>query len=204
MSDQGQEDGGLPAETPAPAERKPVVDETADDASEGSGSADVDDDASEASAPADDAVAPLRQTVENLQSRVTELEGRLEDHERHSEREREQLRSQAVAQFAERMLAVRDSLSNVQSLGDLDDEAQHRVDLLAKQFEKQFTAGPVDRIDTDGQFDATRHRMVERVPLSETEGGVADGDVLTEREAGYRIDDRVLRPARVVVAKADE
>jgi molecular chaperone GrpE (heat shock protein) len=101
------------------------------------------------------------------------------------------------------MLTVRDSLANVKSLGDLDEEAQRRVDLLARQFEQQFTAGAVDRIDTDGQFDATVHRMVERVPLSETDGGVADGDILAEREAGYRLDDRVLRPARVVVAKAD-
>jgi molecular chaperone GrpE len=196
MPDQGQEDADLPAETPSPEEQNPVVDETAEAAS-ASNTADGDDAEGEA------AVAPLRQTVEALEARLTALEERLADHERRSERERDQLRSQSVAAFAERMLTVRDSLANVQSLGDLDEEAQRRVDLLARQFEQQFTAGAVDRIDTDGQFDATVHRMVERVPLSETDGGVADGDILAEREAGYRLDDRVLRPARVVVAKAD-
>lgn len=200
MPDQGQDDGGLPAETPPPAEQKPVVDDAAEDEPGEATEGEPDENKSASDA---DTVAPLRQTVETLQSRLTDLEQRLDDHERRSEREREQLRSQSVAEFAERMLTVRDSLANVQSLGDLDEEAQHRIDLLARQFEQQFTAGAVDRIDTDGQFDATVHRMVERVLLSDTDGGIADGDILEEREAGYRLDDRVLRPARVVVAKAE-
>jgi len=196
MPEDGESDRRLPAETPPPSEKKPVVDESAEEPEE-----------PEDEAGKGDAVAPLRSTVEELEARLTELEERLDDHERRSERERDQLARQSVEQFAERMLTVKDTIDSLRALEGLDEDSQRRVDLLGKQFEKQFTAGAVERVDTGGQFDATRHRMVERVSLAEANESAAaeydDGDIVAEREPGYVLGERVLRPARVVVAKAE-
>lgn len=141
-------------------------------------------------------VTDLRETVAARDERISSLESRLEDYRRRGEREREQLEADAVADLAERMLRVKDSVDAVSGVEDLD--AEHHLELVARQFEKEFTAGDIDRIDTEGAYDARRHKMVDRVATAE----VPEGEIVRELEAGYVVGDRVLRPARVVVATA--
>lgn len=145
------------------------------------------------------AVATLQDTAAEREQRLESLETRLEDYHRRGERERDQLAAQTLATFADRMLTVKDSLDNVLGMADLDDDTDRQLSLVRKQFEKSFTSGEIERIDTDGQFDASRHKMVERVSDDEYE----EGEIVRELDAGYAIGDRVLRPARVVVATGD-
>lgn len=136
------------------------------------------------------------ESVADCEQRLEALESRLEDYRRRGEREREQLAARAVADLAERMLRVKDTVDAVVGMEDLDGDGARRVELLARQFETEFTAGDIDRIETDGAFDARRHKMIDRVATDD----VPDGEIVRELEAGYAVGDRVLRPARVVVA----
>lgn len=146
------------------------------------------------------AVATLQETDDERTQRLDDLETRIEDYQRRGERERDQLAAQSLADFADRMLSVKDSLDNVLGLADLDEDTDRQLSLVAKQFEQSFTSGDVERIETDGEFDAGRHKMVDRVPAEDH----ADGAIVEELDAGYRIGERVLRPARVVVATGQE
>jgi molecular chaperone GrpE len=57
----------------------------------------------------------------------------------------------------------------------------------------------VQPIEAQGQwFDPTWHEAVGTVPHQEA--GVKPQTVIEVVEAGYRLDERVLRPARVIVA----
>ncbi|WP_136718073.1 nucleotide exchange factor GrpE [Halorientalis salina] len=145
------------------------------------------------------AVATLQEADEEREQRLSDLETRVEDYQRRGEREREQLAAQTLADFADRMLSVKDSLDNVLGMADLDEDTDRQLSLVRKQFEQSFTGGEVERIRSDGQFDASRHKMVERVPADDRD----DGEIVRELDAGYALGDRVLRPARVVVAKGD-
>lgn len=135
-----------------------------------------------------------------LRARFDDLESRLEDHIRRSEREREQIAAQSVSDLAERMLSVKDSLDNVLGMDDLDGDARRQIELLEKQFEKELTAGEIRRIDTDGRFDDSRHKMVDQV----ADDDLVEGTIIRELDAGYAVGDRVVRPARVVVATSEE
>ena len=146
------------------------------------------------------AVATLQETDDERDQRLDALETRIEDYHRRGEREREQLAAQTLADFADRMLSVKDSLDNVLGMADVDEDAERQLSLVQRQFEKSFTSGEIERIDTDGQFDASRHKMVERV----SDDAYGEGEIVRELDAGYTIGDRVLRPARVVVATAGE
>ena len=146
------------------------------------------------------AVAALQESDDERDQRLDALETRIEDYHRRGEREREQLAAQTLADFADRMLSVKDSLDNVLGMADVDEDAERQLSLVQRQFEKSFTSGEIERIDTDGQFDASRHKMVERV----SDDAYGEGEIVRELDAGYTIGDRVLRPARVVVATAGE
>lgn len=145
------------------------------------------------------AVTTLRESHEARGQRLDELEERLADHQRRAEREREQIAAQSLAEFADRMLSVKDSLDNVLGMGELDDDTERQISLVRKQFENSFTSGEIERIDTDGAFDASRHKMIEQRQTDEYD----EGEIVEELDAGYAVGDRVLRPARVVVAKSD-
>ena len=145
------------------------------------------------------AVATLQETDDERDQRLDALETRIEDYHRRGEREREQLAAQTLADFADRMLSVKDSLDNVLGMADVDEDTERQLSLVQRQFEKSFTSGDIERIDADGQFDASRHKMVERV----CDDAYDEGEIVRELDAGYTIGDRVLRPARVVVATGD-
>jgi len=74
------------------------------------------------------------------------------------------------------------------------------VSLVLRQFKEALANVGVREIPTEGQpFDPTRHEAVDimRVPASE------DGLIVEEAQRGYMLNERLLRPAKVVVGKAE-
>jgi len=58
----------------------------------------------------------------------------------------------------------------------------------------------VGRIESVGrQFDPSHHEAL----MQKTEDGKANGEILEEYLSGYKLNDRVIRPAKVVVNKVD-
>ena len=71
------------------------------------------------------------------------------------------------------------------------------VTLTTAQFENILTQIGVQKIDQLGPFDPMLHEAV----MSESKEGVESGQVVKILELGYRLHDRILRPAKVVVTK---
>ncbi|HXH05215.1 MAG TPA: nucleotide exchange factor GrpE [Vicinamibacterales bacterium] len=75
------------------------------------------------------------------------------------------------------------------------------VELVRQQFLAKLESFGVRRIDAAGRpFDPERHDAVATIPAASPEEANRVVEVVTH---GYAIGDEVLRPARVVVAKAD-
>ncbi len=73
------------------------------------------------------------------------------------------------------------------------------VDLVAKKFEDALTKLGVQPIEAVGApFSEDEHEAMMQQPAPE---GTASGTVLAEIQPGYRLGDRVLRHARVIVAE---
>lgn len=73
------------------------------------------------------------------------------------------------------------------------------VNMVLGQIESTFAQHEITPIESVGQpLDPNVHEVLQQVPLPEAE----PGSVIQEVEKGYRIHDRVLRPAKVIVAMA--
>lgn len=114
--------------------------------------------------------------------------------ERRVEEERRLLGQLSSAILIEKFLPVLDNLESAQS--HLNDQG---LDLVIKQFKDILTSEGVEEIQTDGQtFDPNLH---EATDVTE---GPNEGKIVKIIRKGYKIDNKVLRPAQVVVEKKAE
>ena len=125
----------------------------------------------------------------------------LDNVRKRAQRDIESAHRYALERFAGELLAVRDSLElAAQSAGTTDAPAllagqQATLQLLAKAFD-MFS---IQRLDPQGAvFDPTLH---EAVAVQESATAAPDS-VLQVLQSGYQLNGRLLRPARVIVARA--
>jgi len=111
----------------------------------------------------------------------------------------------ALDRFAAEIISVRDSL-DLARMVELPKETSPAVqkmheglDLTLKLMDSVFQKFGVTRLDPKGQkFDPERHQAISMVESVE----VPPGHVVSVVQKGYLLNDRLLRPAMVVVARA--
>ncbi len=155
----------------------------------------------------------------NLKSLQNELKKAKEDNLRYLaeidnlskrfEREREDTFKYAVTEFANEIILVADNfvrvIENI-SLIKKDDKDKVKpliegVDLIFKDFLKTLEKFEIKQIDCLGKkFDPNFHQAVSEEVNNDKE----IGEIIKVVQTGYLIQDRLLRPASVVVAKKEE
>lgn len=128
----------------------------------------------------------------------------LENVRKRAEREVEQAQKFALERFATELLAVKDSLEmGLAALGETTgDDAVGKLRegkaLTLRILKQAFERFGISEIDPAGQpFDPERHEAMMTQPSAEA----APGTVLSVVQKGYLLNGRLLRPARVVVAR---
>ena len=90
------------------------------------------------------------------------------------------------------------ALSAVQTSSANSAQLQTGVTMIFQQLKKVLTESGLEEVDATGQaFDPNLHEAVSQQESAE----VAEGNVLQQLRKGYKLRDRLLRPATVVVAK---
>ena len=114
-------------------------------------------------------------------------------------RERDALMARAHAGLVEAILPVLDDLGRALEAAGLHEEAklEDGVRLVHRQLSDVLSREGLQEIPTDVPFDPHVHEALAAIP-SEAE----EGTILEVVQRGYLLGDRVLRPARVVVAAA--
>jgi molecular chaperone GrpE len=107
----------------------------------------------------------------------------------------------AIEKFAEQLLPVKDALEAALATGHSAPEALRAgVELTLKQLAAAFDKAQIVEIDPAGEkFDPHRHQA-----MAVVESAAAPNHVVQVFQKGYLLNDRVLRPAMVAVAKASE
>ena len=107
----------------------------------------------------------------------------------------------AIEKFAEELLPVKDALEAALAAGDAaPGTLRAGVELTLKQLTAAFDKAQIVAIDPMGQkFDPHRHQAMAMV-----DGPAPANHVVQVFQKGYLLNDRVLRPAMVAVAKARE
>jgi molecular chaperone GrpE len=107
----------------------------------------------------------------------------------------------AIERFGGDLLPVKDALESTLAAKDASTEAlRDGVELTLKQLAAAFDKAQITEIDPAGQkFDPHQHMAMTTVESAE-----APNTVVQVFQKGYRLQDRVLRPALVAVAKGPD
>lgn len=153
-------------------------------------------------------VARLEEELARVQKSLDEADLRaqaeIQNVRRRAERDIAAAHKFAVEKFASDILAVADSLERGLATMPADDDAfkaaREGVELTLKVLLDTFQKHNIEQIDPkDAPFDPEQHEAMTMVPAP----GVAANTVIEVLEKGYTLNGRLIRPARVVVAKGE-
>ena len=148
---------------------------------------------------------------QRLASAQAEAETRLDDlkrlaaefdnYKKRVARDQEALSARASERLVKELLPIVDDLERALDAAEQHEEAklEDGVRLVHRQLASVLEREGLSEIETAGRFDPHVHEALLSQPSDADEGSVIE--VL---QKGYRLGDRVLRPARVVVAAARE
>jgi molecular chaperone GrpE len=151
-------------------------------------------------------VAELQGQVADLTDRLLRAHAEMENVRKRTEREKAETARYAISRFAHDMVAVCDNFQRaVQAVppgaAEQDPALKSLIEgvmMTERAAQQALEAHGVKRIDPKGEiFNPHLHQAVMEQEMAD----VPAGTVLQVLQAGYVIEDRVLRPAMVVVAK---
>lgn len=120
------------------------------------------------------------------------------------EREKQQIMKDSLAGFLKEFFTPLDDMDRVLNQSSKDQSFESLLEgvrLMEENFWRVFAKVGVRRIDALGKpFDPVQHEAMAAVPAP----GVEPNTVLEVFQNGYKIDDHILRPARVIVSRAAE
>lgn len=191
------QDAGEGAQAGARDEPNEAAERTDAAASEGDRGADAD---AAAQTDAAEAAERLRQQAEANHDKFMRVAAELENFRKRASRDIENARRYGVERLATALLPVRDSLeaalasSEQASVEALLDGQRATLRLLDAAFEQVG----IEELDPQGEpFDPAKHEAMTVAPSQTAE----PDSVLTVVQKGYAVHDRLLRPARVIVAR---
>jgi molecular chaperone GrpE len=140
----------------------------------------------------------LRAERDTLQDRLLRTAAEFENYRKRIERERRELSEFASADVLLEVLPIIDNLERaLHAPGGDADALRKGVELIFKQMQELLRKRGAKLIDTVGaDFDPNVHEAV----LHEASDQHREGEVIQELQRGYRLGDRLLRPAMVKVA----
>lgn len=142
----------------------------------------------------------LRKQADENQDKFIRAAAELENFRKRASREVENARRYGLERFAQALLPIRDSLeAGLASAEQADVEALLDGEkAMLRLLDSAFEQSGIEELDPQGEpFDPAKHEAMTLAP-SET---VEPNTVLTVVQKGYAIHDRLLRPARVIVAQ---
>ncbi len=118
-----------------------------------------------------------------------------------TQREREEAIRYANQRLLEDLLPVIDNFEMGMMAAEQDKSSMIYIgmDMVRRQLNDFLENQGVEEIPTEGQFDPNLHDAVSQEPSDQPEG-----EILRTTRRGFKIRDRLLRPASVVVAAAKE
>jgi len=161
--------------------------------------------ADEAPIPTDDAeleerLAEVERERDEYLNDLKRVAADFENYRKRVARDQEGLVARAHERLVKELLPVLDDLERALEAAAQHEEAklEEGVRLVYRELVEALAREGLVEVETDGQFDPHVHEALVSQP-SERE----DGSVIEVLQKGYRLGDRVLRPARVVVSQGE-
>ena len=146
-------------------------------------------------------VRKLEKDIEKYKDLYLRAIADLENYKRLREQETKQLVEYANEQILRELIPVLDHLQLATQVEGDADAIKKGVEMVLRDFLKVLEKFGVKRVESEGkEFDPRFHEAIEQVETDD----VPDGYVVKEHQAGYMLKGKLIRPARVSVAKNKE
>ena len=155
---------------------------------------------SEPEAPTlDDQLAALTAERDEYLDLLQRVQADFENYRKRAAREQERLVAHAHERLVRELLPILDNLERALEAAERHEEAQlvEGVKLVEQALRRALAKEGLAEIPTDGAFDPHVHEAM----LTKPGDGTEPGSVLEVVQRGYRVGDRVVRPAKVIVAE---
>jgi len=131
--------------------------------------------------------------------RAARIQAEFENFRKRSARTQQEYRDYALADALKMLLPILDSLDNALKTNAASvEDFRAGIELIDRQFHEALAKLGVEPVPAEGaQFDPNVHQAIQMVDTNKAE----DNHVLEELQRGYKLKDRLLRPAMVRVAR---
>lgn len=135
---------------------------------------------------------------DSLLDRLARAQAEFENARRRATKEQHEYREYAAADAIRPLLPVLDSFERALRASSETSDFRNGVELIYKQLQDALARVGVQAIPAKGeQFNPHVHEAIEMVETTDA----PDHEVIEELQRGYKLKDRLLRPAMVKVAK---
>jgi molecular chaperone GrpE len=147
----------------------------------------------------DDRVASLEAERDEYLELLQRKQAEFENFRKRAARDQERLIAHAHERLVRELLPVLDDLERTLDAAERHEEAAlvEGVKLVERSLRSALEKEGVVEIETDGPFDPHVHEAM----LTQAREGAEPGAVVDVLQRGYRIGDKIVRPARVIVAE---
>jgi molecular chaperone GrpE len=156
---------------------------------------------------AEGVIAELEERVARLEAErdeyladVKRVAADFDNYRKRAARDQQSLVARAHARLVKDLLPVHDDRARAREAAEQHEEAklEDGVRLVHRELRGTLEKEGLVEIETDGEFDPHVHEALLSQPSQED-----DGAILEVIQKGYRLGDRVLRPARVVISQGE-
>lgn len=149
-------------------------------------------------------VEVLTEENADLKNKVLKGMAEVENLRKRHQREVADVNKYAATKFAKEMLPVQDNMHRaLESLEKIETEDENLkttlegIKMVSSQLENSFKLAGIQKIESlDQQLNPEFHQA-----MSQVESDKESGTIINVLQEGYKIHDRVLRPAMVIVAQ---
>jgi molecular chaperone GrpE len=148
-----------------------------------------------------DELQTVRKERDELLETLQRLQAEFDNYRKRVARDQQSLVTRAHERLVKELLPVLDDLERALEAANAHEEAklEEGVALVARALAEILRKEGVEEVSTEGKFDPHVHEALLSQP-SEAE----EGSVIEVLQKGYRLGDRVIRPARVVIARGGD
>jgi molecular chaperone GrpE len=146
-----------------------------------------------------DPLAEVTRERDDYLDALQRLKAEFDNYRKRAAREQSDIVSRAAERLVKELVPVLDDLERALDAAEEHEAAQLEdgVRLVHRALADALRREGLAEIETDGKFDPHIHEAL----LSQPDDDVESGTVLQVLQKGYRLGDKVLRPARVIVAE---
>jgi molecular chaperone GrpE len=152
-----------------------------------------------------DRLAEVEKERDDYLNDLQRVAAEFENYRKRVARDQESLAARAHERLVKELLPVLDDLERaLEAFTDSRDSERGRVRLeegvrlVHRELQGALAKEGLSEIETNGRFDPHVHEALLSQPSDEDEGAI-----LEVLQKGYRLGDRVLRPARVVISQGE-